>query len=126
MLINEKQKRVLAALMTNRTVESAAKAAGVSSKTVRRYLQDPEFLASYQSAVDGVMERATKQLQGSLTAAIERLGRIVRNDNDSSQAHIAAARALLDFTLRFTELNDVLTKLEQLEAWRKETEDGKH
>ena len=58
------------------------------------------------------MDGATRQLQQNLTAAIDRLGKIVADDEESSMAHISAAKTLLDYGLRFTEFNDVLKELE--------------
>ena len=50
---------------------------------------------------------------------------IVTDDAEASPAQISAARTLLDFNLKFTELTDVLDRLTELEQWRDET-DAKH
>ena len=98
--------------MSTPTKEAAGKAAGVSVKTINRCLQDAEFLAAYKHAA-GIMDRATRQLQQNLTAAIDRLGAIVSDDEETSANHITAARTLLDYGLKFTEFNDVLKELEE-------------
>ena len=61
------------------------------------------------------------QLRQNLTAAIDRLGQIVTDDAEASPAQISAARTLLDFNLKFTELTDVLDRLTELEKWRDES-----
>ena len=58
------------------------------------------------------MDGATRQLQQNLTAAIDRLGKIVTDDEENSMAQISAAKTLLDYGLRFTEFNDVLKEME--------------
>lgn len=87
----------------------------MSVKTINRCLQDAEFSAAYKHAAAGIMDRATRQLQQNLTAAIDRLGAIVADDEETSANHITAARTLLDYGLKFTEFNDVLKELEEVE-----------
>ena len=45
-----KKHKALLALLTNPTKERAAEAAGITSKTLRGYLADPEFQAEYKKA----------------------------------------------------------------------------
>lgn len=114
--MTHKQERALQALLTSRTVKEAAEKAGTTDNTIRRYMKDPEFITVYKERVSEIMEAATRNLQQNFSAAIDRLGRIVANDEESSTNHIAAARALLDYGLRFTEFNDVLSELEATEG----------
>ncbi len=86
--------------------------AGIGESTLREYMKDPEFSAAYKQAAAAMMDRATRLLQRNLTAAIDRLGKIVENDEETSMAHISAAKILLDYGLKFTEFNDVLKELE--------------
>ena len=88
---------------------------------MREYMKDPEFSTAYKQAAAGLLSNATMQLRQNLTAAIDRLGKIVTNDAEASPAQISAARTLLDFNLKFTELTDVLDRLTELEKWRDES-----
>lgn len=90
--------------------------AGIGVSTLRGYLKEPEFSAAYKQAAAQVMDGATRTLQRNLTAAVDRLGKIVSNDEENSMAHIQAARTLLEYGLRFTEFNDVLKELEAVEG----------
>ena len=114
--MTQRKERALQALLTSRTKAEAAKAAGVGESTLREYLKDPEFSSAYKQAAAGIMDAATRQLQQSLSAAIDRLTRIVENDDESSSAHIAAAKTLLDSSLKFSEFNDILRELEATEG----------
>ena len=113
--MTHKKEKLLAALLTSRTKKEAAKAAGISERTMRTYFDDPEFRAAYKQAA-GIMDRATRQLQQNLTAAIDRLDAIVADDEETSANHITAARTLLDYGLKFTEFNDILRELESTEG----------
>lgn len=108
-----RKQKALQALITSRTQAEAAAVAGVGISTLRGYLKDPEFAAAYKQEAAAIMDTATRRLQMNLTAAIDRLGKIVANDEETSANHITAARTLLDYGLRFTEFNDVLTSLEE-------------
>lgn len=114
--MTHKKERLLAALLTSRTKKEAAKAAGISERTMRTYFDDPEFRAAYKQAAAGIMGSATRQLQQNLTAAIDRLGKIVADDEESSITQVSAARTLLDYALRFSEFNDILRELESTEG----------
>lgn len=120
-----RKEKALQALLVSRTRAEAAKAAGIGESTLREYMKDPEFSAAYKQAAAELLNSATMQLRQHLTAAIDRLGKIVTDDAEASPAQISAARTLLDFNLKFTELTDVLDRLTELEQWRDET-DAKH
>lgn len=111
-----RKERVIASLITHSTYKEAAEAAGITPRTLSSYLHDPEFIRAYKKASAETMDAATRQLQQSLTAAIDRLTRIVENDDESSSAHIAAAKTLLDSSLKFSEFNDILRELEATEG----------
>lgn len=51
--MTHKKERLLAALLTSRTKKEAAKAAGISERTMRTYFDDPEFRAAYKQAAAG-------------------------------------------------------------------------
>lgn len=114
--MTHKKEKLLAALLTSRTKKEAAKAAGISERTMRTYFDDPEFRAAYKQAAAGIMDSTTRQLQQNLTAAIDRLGKIVEDDEESSITQVSAARTLLDYALRFTEFNDILKEMESTEG----------
>ena len=111
-----RKEKALQALLVCRTRAEAAKAAGIGESTLRAYLQDAEFSAAYKHAAAGIMDSATRQLQQNLTAAIDRLGKIVADDEESSITQVSAARTLLDYALRFSEFNDILRELESTEG----------
>lgn len=123
--LTQKQQRALAALLTNSTKEAAAKAAGIESKTLRRYLANPEFQSEYQKAVSGMIEDAATQARQSLSPALSCLREIVEDKNEQATARIQAARSTLEYALKLTEQTDILKQIQELEKWKEET-DGKH
>ncbi len=106
--MTQKQNRALTALLTHPTKEKAAKAAGIGLNTLKRYLSDPEFQSEYQKAVTGVIEDAAAQARQSLSPALSCLREIVADADETATARIAAARSLLEYGLRLTEIVDIL------------------
>lgn len=63
-----KQERALAALVLCPTAREAAKAAGLSESTLRRYKQDPTFLEEYR-------KRCNESLEAASPAVIVEMGK---------------------------------------------------
>lgn len=110
-----KQQKALLAPLTNPTKEKAAAAAGITSKTLRGYLADPEFQAEYRKAFAGMVEDATRQAQQAIAPALSTLREVVEDSGEGSQFRISAARSILEYSLKLTEQNDILAKLKELE-----------
>lgn len=123
--LTNKQTKALAALLTQPTKEKAASAAGIGLTTLKRYLADPEFQAEYQKAVSEMIEDAAAQAKQSLSPALSCLREIVEDGDETATARIQAARSILEYGLRLTEIADILKQLQELERWRAEN-DGKH
>lgn len=122
--LTQKQNRALIALLTQPTREEAAKAAGITSKTLRTYLSDPSFQAAYKEALSEMMEDAVAQGKQCLNPAFSTLREIAEDNEQQAQARVSAARSLIEYTMRLNEQTDILEKLRELEKWRDEA-DGK-
>jgi hypothetical protein len=110
-----KRELAIAALLTCPTIGAAANAAGLGEKTLRRWLHDPAFAATYAAARRQALEHTVGALQGATGAAVEALR---RNTDPSKPAgiQIRAANALLTLAFRGIETFELMTKLEDLEG----------
>ena len=113
--MTHKKQQALLALLTNPTKEKAAAAAGISSRTLRVYLADPEFQAECKKAFAGMVEDATRQAQQAIAPALSTLRDIVEDAGEGSQFRISAARSILEYSLKLTEQNDIVARLRDLE-----------
>mgnify|MGYP001106878810 FL=1 len=111
-----KKHKALLALLTNPTKERAAEAAGITSKTLRGYLADPEFQAEYKKAFADLVEDATRKVQQTLEPAVAVLREIMEDRSENSQVRVSAARSVLEYGLKMTEQTDILTRIQELEA----------
>lgn len=110
--MTSKQTKALAALLTQPTKEKAAAQAGIGLTTLKRYLDDPEFQAAYQKALSEMIEDAASQAKQSLSPALSCLREIVGSERETATARIQAARSLLEYGLRLTEIVDIVTVID--------------
>jgi hypothetical protein len=111
--LKPKEEKAIAALLASPTHEEAAKAAGISSATLRRYLADPAFAREYRAARRWMVEVAVGRLQQAAVAAV---GTLERNLTCGKAAdEVRAAVAILAHAYRGVELLDLDERLEQVE-----------
>jgi hypothetical protein len=103
----------LEALVKTGTVAGAAEAAGVSAKTVRRWLQKESFAAAYARLREEAFSHAIGALQGGLAEAVEVLREAMHGPNKAIA--VTAARALLEHALRAAELVEITARFAELE-----------
>lgn len=109
------REKALAALLSSDTQAEAAAKIGVTDRTMRGYLADPEFRAEYQRRKRRLVSDATRQMQASYQAAINALREIVESKLSSEAGRISAARALLEYGMKFTEVNEIMTQMDNIE-----------
>lgn len=109
--------KAIAALLATTTKEAAADKLGITSRTIRKYFQDPEFIQMYEKANAGLLASTTRQIQKSLSPAVGILRKISEDPDANINARVSASRSLLEYGIRMTELNDVYKRLEALEKY---------
>lgn len=103
-------------MLTTQTREEAARRLGMSSRTLRNYLKDPEFVGRLESARENLIHEASHQIQRSLSPSIKALNEIVSDEKAAKTARVQAARALLEYGIRLTEMEDICRRLDELEG----------
>jgi len=88
----------IAALLSCRTVELAAKQLKIHHATLRRWMRDPDFDGDYRSARERVLERAAERLRDGALAAVEVLMEIAQNRKAPEAARVTACRSFLEST----------------------------
>lgn len=116
------EERAIIGLLTEPTLERAAKQARISLSTLCRWLQTPEFQARYQVARRQAFEQAMVRLQNVATEAVETL-----RENLSCQDPNVQVRAALGILGRATQAAECLAledRIRQLEAKLGAKEEG--
>ena len=88
---------------------------GISARTMRRYMAEPDFSEAYHQAHARLVEDATQRMQRGLSSAVDTLQEIAKDPDAGKTARVAAARSLLEQALRYTELSDLLERIKNLE-----------
>jgi transcriptional regulator with XRE-family HTH domain len=104
---------VIEALLAGETQAGAAIAAGVSRRTVSRWLRDPAFAAELEKARTLAFAEALSALKGGAAAAVKTL---LQNLGARSPAERRqAAREILTFAFKGVETLDFEARLERIE-----------
>lgn len=110
------QKRALAALVKTRSIREAAAQAGIDERSIRRYLKDPDFLQEYRQIQAEILTDARESAQGSIAPALETLQEICTDTEARNSDRITAAKTLLEWACRLTELTDLEERITALET----------
>lgn len=106
---------IIAALICSPTIRAAAEAAEVAESTIYNKLKQEDFKKAYAEAKSEIMKQTTTYLQGTASEAVKELVNIIQDDfTFSAQERINACKAILEYTLKFTESNDLLKRIEKL------------
>jgi GH24 family phage-related lysozyme (muramidase) len=62
--LKPKQEEAILALLSNRTVEDAARAGTITPRTLYRWLNEPDFAAAYRQARWAAFEQCAARLAG--------------------------------------------------------------
>jgi transposase-like protein len=112
---SRKQEMAILYLMTEKTVGDAAKRAGITERTLWRWMQDDNFQKAYSKAKSDVVGHATARLRQSMTIAVDTLAELCRNKHTPAIARANAARAILEFAFKAHQDEDLQARIERLE-----------
>lgn len=109
------RERVIAALLTCRTVREAARVCRVSERSIQRWLKEPEFQQEYQCKKNESLEGAVNQLRTAGFDAAQRLHKIVLDESAPLPSVVSASARLLELLLKACEIEDLGKRLDRLE-----------
>ena len=113
---NAKIEKALLAVLTHPTLTGAAKAIGISETTLYRMMQEPDFVDAYAQARRDAMQQAVGSLQQAAGKATETLLAVMQAEDSPATARISAARSVLEYAFKGSELLDMETRIQALEA----------
>jgi len=117
-----KMELAIAALIGHRTLEEAAKAAGISVATLKRWMKLAEFKAAYQQARKEVVNQANARIQQSAAAAAAVLSKLMADSTTPASVRTRAAVCILERANRSVEMEDLEVRLQRLEIAQKREE----
>src|SRR2546430_12729651 len=114
--LSRKQELAIAALLTCSAITDAAKQCGIGEVSLHRWLKEPTFQAAYREARREVVQHAIAQIQRASSEAVETLRAVMQDAEAPASSRVAAARTVLDMSLRAVEIEDLQQRVEALEA----------
>jgi|SRR5215475_9001509 len=115
--LTDKQRRAIAALLSEPTTKAAAETAKVGETTIHRWLNDPIFSAALKESRERVFESTLAALQGASSKAVETLLDVMKDEKAQPSARVSAARTMLELAIKGRdqlELSERLAYLEKL------------
>src|SRR5439155_26427656 len=120
-----KKEEAIAALLSQRSVEDAARAVGIGTKTLFRWLQVPEFRAAYLQARREAVAQAAARLQQATGAAVATILKLMLDPSAPAACRIKAAECVLNQAGKAIELEDVEVRLSELERAAEASKSGR-
>ncbi len=114
--LSTNQARAIQALLACATIEKAAEQAGLSGRTVYRYLNEPTFKAALRARQDQVIAGAVAALAGLAGKSIETLRGVMEDPEAAQGVRTRAALGVLGHIHDMIELRDLAERVAALEA----------
>ena len=114
-----KDDALVLALARGLSIRKAAKACGMSARTVQRRLDDAAFVGRVTAARERMAEAALGRLSRTMTKAADCLRVLL--DDPNPQIRLGSARSVLELQGRLTDMLDTRRRLAEVEAFVKES-----
>jgi hypothetical protein len=110
-----KMEQAIAALLARPSIEDAARVAGVGEKTIRRWMQEPQFNARYLQARSASVRQSIARIQQATGAAGGTILRLMTDPNVPAAVRLRAAECVFSLAVKGIELEDIEVRLTELE-----------
>jgi lambda repressor-like predicted transcriptional regulator len=113
---DRKHEAAIAALLHTTTVRAAAQQAGVSERTLSRWLERADFQAAYRRAKRELIAGAVHILLHATSSATQVLVSIMNDATQPATARVSAARTVLTMVLHALHDEDLDGRFAEIEA----------
>ena len=111
------QERAVSALLTARSIATAARQANVGERSIRRWLhEDENFQLKLRRLRDESLSHAAFQLQQGASEAAGVMRDVVKGDTSVDAPRASIIRAAVEFGFRSRVYDDVVERLKAVEA----------
>jgi hypothetical protein len=121
---SRKMEAAVAALLTQKNQEEAARATGISVATLLRWQKLPEFQKAYREARRAAHGQSIARLQQASGAAVSTLLKIMVDQNAPASTRVRAADSVLDHSAKAIEMEDIEARVTELEQSLAESKSG--
>ena len=111
----QKREQAIAALLSHRSVEEAAREVGISANTLLRWMKEPEFQTELREARRTVFTQAIGRLQDAAGAAATTVLKIMLDTNVPEATRLRATNIVFDQAAKGSEREDLEDRAAKLE-----------
>ena len=110
-----KQEEAIAALLTQRNIDEAAKAVGIAPNTLLNWMKQPEFDTAYREARRAAFRQSIARLQQASGAAVSTLLKVMLDAGAPASTKVRVADCVLSHSAKAIELEDIEVRVAELE-----------
>ena len=114
--LGRKQEQAIAALLTQRNMEDAARATGIGIRTLLRWMKDAGFEKAYREARREAFGQSIARLQQGTSAAATTLLKLLIDTNTPASVRARVADSIIAHATKAIELEDIQARLTALES----------
>lgn len=96
--------QIISALLQTGTIEKAAAAAGVSTRTIYDRMREQEFKGLYAHAKAAILRAAVNSMNEKLSAAVDEIADIMQDKSVNPATRLQAAQTLLNNAGKYNDL----------------------
>jgi len=112
---SHKMEQAIAALLSQRNHEEAARVAGIGVATLLRWQKLPEFQTAYRQARREAFGQSIARLQQGTSAAATTLLKTMIDTNTPASVKVRAAEAIFNHAAKAIEIEDIEARVSELE-----------
>jgi hypothetical protein len=120
-----KKEEAIVGLLSQRSVDEAARSANVNPRTLYRWMKEPEFDAAYRAAKRAAYGQSIARLHQASSAAVTTLLKLMVDQNVPASTRARCADSVLGHTTKAIELEDIEARLSELERATEESQKRK-
>ena len=113
--LGRKMEETIAALLSQRSIDDAARVAGIGTRTLLRWSKLPEFDAAYREARHKAFSQSIARLQQGSTAAATTLLKVMLDPATPPSTRVRAAESILTHSAKAIEIEDIEARVATLE-----------
>jgi transposase-like protein len=110
-----KKEEAIAALLSCKSVEDAARAIGINANTLLRWLEVPEFRDAYRKARREAVQQSVARLQQATGGAAITILKLMTDTSVPPAVRLRAAECVFDQAIQGIELEDIEQRVASLE-----------
>jgi hypothetical protein len=111
-----KYEEAIAALLTQRNIDEAANAVGISANTLLSWIKVPEFQKAYREARRAAFQQSIARLQQGSSAAATTLIKLLLDANTPASVKARVADSIFNHAAKAIEIEDIEARVAALEA----------